>query len=720
MDLPLFLDMLFWGHPDCHAHAKFRYARTSLLVSEELPNILDHWHRPPRIQNKGRRPAGARNVLENFTVRVTNSLIDNDMEAIACRFYSKPADLTKEHLTSFNFRAFASLIKSEVPLLWKIFERVVFSDAQGRCNIQKDLTMVILCMISQGQNCRSHRRGMLSKIWALYLKACGLSARAFDALHLLGIVMSHKWAANAYSDLSEHAMEEVSKVIHGSPWVITHDNVNIPMRVFSQRLHNQSHFISGCAATVWVLPEDAKLSPNVNRNFLTYQAQQSKTQFSYSDILYGDPETDTRLETCYIHHILSVLLNSPDFMSYKHRDADILQPPPPVNELPCGPNRVIQQHILKTQDQEEASYDGNDKAILGWFHQLGILSEEQLKKIGLECLIVWIGDQLTAERLRGLQRYRHEDINSYDWMDWMLPTFGWFHLVMAFANSLHKQYLGTSAGIGGLQQAFDVLQCKGLQKPETKGPFWAHLDEALSPTELYELAVKVYTEYVSRRALSKMENMPDSERDHVQMQFTMWNADILSYIELTEAIKFGDVSRMEDLLPTLLFRFAGGGNSKYTIEILELLQGLRQEWPDEVRNFVRKHCWLMNRSVKRDGWTPYDKGQDQNICDIKVTYHSFGPGATWDYLHKVSPAIPTLCELQRHMEKEFGSASRGTRHGIPSKEVDVAHLDLTLHKASQLAELCGSGMLISTIFAFSHSPPIIPPIKVNILLLEST
>lgn len=59
-----------------------------------------------------------------------------------------------------------------------------------------------------------------------------------------------------------------------------------------------------------------------------------------------------------------------------------------------------------------------------------------------------------------------------------------------------------------------------------------------------------------------------------KMQWTMWNMDVLPYLELWDAIKHGDVGHMEDLLPTLLFRFSGGGNPKYTIEILELLQGL--------------------------------------------------------------------------------------------------------------------------------------------------
>jgi hypothetical protein len=90
-----------------------------------------------------------------------------------------------------------------------------------------------------------------------------------------------------------------------------------------------------------------------------------------------------------------------------------------------------------------------------------------------------MGDQLTVERLQGLWKYRHEDFNSFDCMDYMIPVFGWFHLVMAFANSLHKQYLGTSAGIGGMRQAFDVLKRKGLVIQSTKGPFWHHLDEAI-------------------------------------------------------------------------------------------------------------------------------------------------------------------------------------------------------------------------------------------------
>jgi hypothetical protein len=107
----------------------------------------------------------------------------------------------------------------------------------------------------------------VAKLWAVYLKACGLSTCAFDALHGLGLVMSHKWTANAYGTISDKAMQEVRREIQTEPFIASHDNVNIPLRVFSQRLHNQSHFISGCAATIWILPKDVALPEDTNRAF---------------------------------------------------------------------------------------------------------------------------------------------------------------------------------------------------------------------------------------------------------------------------------------------------------------------------------------------------------------------------------------------------------------------------------------------------------------------
>ncbi len=302
---------------------------------------------------------------------------------------------------------------------------------------------------------------------------------------------------------------------------------------------------------------------------------------------------------------------------------------------------------------------------------------------------------------------------------------------MAFANSLHSQYLGTSAGMG-LRKAFEMLGRKGLMKQETKGPFWHDLDEGLwhigeanfralwcevagvetvqelnskSPEELVALVEDIYSKHASRSALVDLQSRPHAERDQIKEHMTMFSMDILPYFDLREAIRIGDVGRIEDLLPTRLFRFAGGGNHKYATEILELIQKLQSEWPEPFRcefagplvlfskaltctstyrSFVRRYCWLINRTGKRDGFLPVDLGQEHNIRDIKVNWRSFGPGATFAYIQVISPAITIFRAVRESIHAQFLSLlGRGMRHGTPSKGEDVSRIT-AMYQGSQV------------------------------------
>ena len=44
LNLPIFLDALSWGDAGCHSDPKVQYERTALMVSDELPGILERWH----------------------------------------------------------------------------------------------------------------------------------------------------------------------------------------------------------------------------------------------------------------------------------------------------------------------------------------------------------------------------------------------------------------------------------------------------------------------------------------------------------------------------------------------------------------------------------------------------------------------------------------------------------------------------------------------------
>ncbi|KAF8673067.1 hypothetical protein AX14_005425 [Amanita brunnescens Koide BX004] len=669
LNLPLFLDAIFYGDLECHNDKVVQYQRTALMVSDELPVLFERWYQPPsRSQGyHGQRPLAATKNIVNFARSIVNREIDGEIKRTAKLFMSGPELLSKEHLLSLDFHSLITECRNHAPTM-------------------KNPDMIVLSMISQCHYTRSYRRGRLAKAWAIYLKACGMSACAFDAIHSLGLTMSHKWTADALRTLSASAMEEIQELVKTRPFFLSYDNVNVPLRVFSQRLHNQSHFQNGCAGTVWLIPRDAALPPAINAAL---------------PLIDGNPETEARWRVQYIHQILLVLLNSPEFKDYPatHRKHICLSAPPPVHELPIGDNYRNVQYMMETAPIEEASYDGNDKVIAEWFHQLRLDSDAEQKLTALHRVLVCCGDQLTMDRLRGLYKFRSEDFNSFDRMDYLVLAPGWFHIVMAFALSLYKQHYGNSSSVGQLRHAFDLLHKKKMSSPATKGPFWNDLDEALrhvseahfracwleltgvnnldelkkqSPLQLHAHAINILDRYASMAALDDLrERMPTDKRDLVQENSIMWNMNILTYLELTAAIRQGDVGRMEDILPIILFRFAGGGNFKYTAEILELFQGLRSEWPPEVWDLVRNYCWVVNREGLRNSFVAVDQAQEQNIKDIKVTYRSFGPGASWNYLQTVSPAIPTLRAVQRHFERQFGTLTRGTKHGQVSKDEDV-------------------------------------------------
>ncbi|KAF8239907.1 hypothetical protein L208DRAFT_1075251, partial [Tricholoma matsutake] len=85
INLPIFLDTLSWGDAGCCSDPEIQYARTSLMVSEELPGILMCWYKPPRSLNhkKGKWLAGARNTLLEFAVECVSDVVDWEMKCSA-------------------------------------------------------------------------------------------------------------------------------------------------------------------------------------------------------------------------------------------------------------------------------------------------------------------------------------------------------------------------------------------------------------------------------------------------------------------------------------------------------------------------------------------------------------------------------------------------------------------------------------------------------------
>jgi hypothetical protein len=488
---------------------------------------------------------------------------------------------------------------------------------------------------------------------SLQLKASGLTARAFDGLHKLGVALCHSTVCGDFSTLASGALRQLRGLIQDQKrtFFLVHDNMQLTLRAQSQRRDNQDQFLNLTAATAFVLPSHHSLPLDMGERVKESRRTHSQTPFDLKGLLISNAATErsARLQKRYTYLVIKVLLDTPEFRHYHGRNSAPLQAPPPVEQLSSLPQDQPRMFALRTEDIDESSYEGTIKLVKEMLGQLGFTKREDFQKVA-DMFVPWCGDQLTVDHLRKVYEYRYQDSNSWARWDWLQTCFGWFHFVMAVANSIYEQHFGNGIAVG-LRHSFNLLNRKHLNTTRTKGPFWHHLNEGLhhtgeghilacwlleagvegveelldrTPEELVSLAETILDCHASTRALTSYKLSHNTNPKDCDEQFiasVMFIRDVLTYMELRDSIQCGDVGRLDDLLPTLLCRFAGGSESKYTIELFELFQ-MYQELPDDARHFIRHNCWLVNHSGRPRGFVPIDQKQEHIIRDIKVSKHA--------------------------------------------------------------------------------------------------
>ena len=630
MDVIGFLDALCWGNLPAVTDPTVRAARTSLTHNDRLASVVSRWLHPPRTSQGGSTAEGARRVLLPLVISTVKEIVNKEMNAVVEELKEESAEVTEQSVLGTVIDQVQGKVRATAPVFYDIIKSAAWSERQEERNKQKDpakaskpmslvfrqLTQTnlkrvsfIICQVAFSRNQLANK---MHRPISLYLKACGTAAKAFDTMGALGITLSQKWALTAVEKVAKSKMDDLANRVKETGFHTTHDNLNRMFRVSHQRADHNSHLDSGTAATVFIPPDepDYKL-PATNAEFIKNTARGAKTSITPREIQDLHAGAAPRIFAQNVHAVLKMLVDAPgfDFGTYKHRDSEIFASPPVLEALPTGPEHKLDQFVMNTTKINESTYEGNQQVIGEWTRQLGLNTDEDKEKIGQDWIVVWSGDQLTTSRLRGLKSFRALDSDPYECLGWMEPIFGWFHLQMAFATSLHKQYYGTKAGIGFLR-AFELLGRKGLSSAKVKGNWFHDFEETLkvvatahfrcawleisgansieelrlkSPEELSQLAKRIVMELASTAALEEETRKEPSEQDELREQVIQLNRDLLEYLELDDAIKQGHTSRMEDMLPSLLYRFQGGNNRLYAIEVTELLQKLHKEWMIDVK-----------------------------------------------------------------------------------------------------------------------------------------
>ncbi|KAJ3540349.1 hypothetical protein NM688_g6238 [Phlebia brevispora] len=414
LDLTLLLFIVAgWTNRDAVNDPVLRYARTALMWSEGLPVILKNWYRPPRRHNAGISTRARYDAMLALAQEIVNEKVDNEMHALTPIMYSPPFDISEEKLL-FPIEDLIMDVKRTAPTFWSLFQSTSYVPQQAR-NTLKNPDLSILTAISLASfNC-SHHCCKLQKLLGLYFKSCSTSAHGIDTLSSLGISMSLSWIYSGLEAISAASRDKMCRLMDQYPWTAGHDNINVHFKTYQQCLDNSRHFDSGTIATVFIHKAPDAVAPD-NRAYREKFAVSSQNPVNVFDLLMLNKRAKHRQRPVFLYFILRYLINSSsfDYSTYVHKDSDVFSCPPPVFQLPTGPEHATEQYMLDAAHIEEASYEGNEACFEEWWRQLGITTIEKMREISTKRVIPWKGDQLTTSRIRGIKRFHSQDLNPWD------------------------------------------------------------------------------------------------------------------------------------------------------------------------------------------------------------------------------------------------------------------------------------------------------------------
>ncbi|KAG8685991.1 hypothetical protein FRC09_014427 [Ceratobasidium sp. 395] len=681
-------------------------ARESLYREDILSKFLGLCLKPPLPPSGGsKRPAGGTKVTEKFIFTKAQETFRSELKNFS-ENYSLPNDqlANMDYIKTITSSALHRQITLKCPELYALLNALTGAhvldadheieeddddDVNGprKPPVKRHPCFASVFQIASMAYRLNPLRNTLQKVLTIYSHAKHTAKAVMDLFYQGGYLMSYSWVRDQVSSLSAAIREEMILAVRVNPFVMVHDNIRLKYPVRSQRGDNQTVSDNGTAALVIITDKTGRNFKNPDETgpyYRTLRAQRragTAPRLCFEDLI--KPAQRAVNKTAFIYDILDILATIPELAKLPiWKDAKLKRPIGP-QQLPHGPEHRLKQYMLPVTNIDESSYSGNSQFIPFALKALGLDSETERMRLVLEQVIVWIGDQLTAQRCRQLQAFFQECINGNARWDHLIFIFGGLHCMMALSAAILELYRGSNIGatfgadIISLSRT-GLQKHSGGEKPEyhTVDEFLQHECEAsfrglfneltdchtsesrvewaktCTANDLYQLAVRMLTEHASAGALEI-----DESDDEVRHVIIKRQRELLLFCSLRRAFKYGDIDRIEAILPKLLYFFIGSGHGNYAKEVYELLQLLNHETTPGLRDTILRHGLL-----------------------------EYGPppqNSSWEQYAKISPVIPVYMEYIEHVESSVTGLSRSHVHKEVKRENDIQAL-MKEHRKNQI------------------------------------
>ncbi|KAF9315754.1 hypothetical protein BG006_003700, partial [Podila minutissima] len=167
-------------------------------------------------------------------------------------------------------------------------------------------------------------------------------------------------------------------------------------------------------------------------------------------------------------------------------------------------------------------------------------------------------------------------------------------------------------------------------------------------------------------------------KDTSSANATLFLRDMTLYLELSSAIKIGDIGRLEKALKWLTVISHAGSSTQYAYELLHFHCCVVHLWDENTKHAVLSSM-LVNKSGGRHGWKPTDLYQEHCNRSIKHIYHGRRGDISFDMLReRISMNIETLGDVKVKMEQQFKAPSNKRKHAAVSADSDVEKILVVL------------------------------------------
>ena len=520
-------------------------------------------------------------------------------------------------------------------------------------------------MQSTNQKCN-----ILQSIFGVFLHSCSTPQRVIQSLARMGISISSATILRTIKSLSAETYETLRSMGQSLIVSYTYDNFDIDFKTGQPTVEKSAttltHMTSGmltyldhgvrpddlkCSAALW---EKSPLNPKIAVEDLSAP----RTYFNFIKLHPEKPHSTglTRRERFQAWAFLNDLCTHGS--NYFAQFQQCVSLPEFIEKIPV----VKMRHApAKAMDINQSRVSGNIQAIENLMEQGGIGDVTEDSVDIQEHVVIFNGDLATGERLEAVSECRSIEDTPRLRFQFLVFVPGLFHLKMACADTIWRifieqkesqydenslmQFLAVhrardSGKIGsnpGFRCMHEVILQEGIvlrldawrTELRKRNPAWKTLNHFAESKPSFDLLTTIANDIVVRYVAGfrsaevdvyRLRQQPAQKRDAQRENILLLHRYLLLYEEITHAMNYGDIGRLESVLPLWIAMFKSTGKHKYATSFSKFLNDLHWRYPEPLRRVIRYNI-LVNPTGKEGAFRALDWVQEFHNLQTKVRGH---------------------------------------------------------------------------------------------------